>query len=109
MRRSLVSFPKFFSLFLLLVLASFAVWSAAARNQGGGAAPASTVALNPSKLPDISGLHLGIPLADATALMKKMYPRGVGVMNGGPLGPQNQTAVDVLRAQGDGRDIAGVD
>jgi hypothetical protein len=107
MRRSSIPSPKLISLFALL--ASFAAWSFAAQNQGGSAAPASNFALDPSKLPDISGLHLGMSLADATALMKKMYPRGVGVMNGGPYGPQGQPAVAVLRAQGDGRDMAGVD
>lgn len=100
MRHPSVLSSKLIPLFALL--ASFSVWPAAAQKSGGSA-------LDPSKLPDISGLHLGISLADATALMKKMYPRGVGVMNGGPLGPQNQTPVGVLRAQGDGRDIAGVD
>jgi hypothetical protein len=97
------------SILSITLLASLVVWPAAAQNQGGSAAPASAGVLDPSKLPDISGLHLGTSLAEATALMKKMYPRGVGVMNGGPLGPQNQGAVAVLRAQGDGSDATGVD
>jgi hypothetical protein len=85
----------------IALLASLVVWPAAAQNQGG--------TLDPSKLPDIGGLHLGVSLADATAQMKKWYPKGVGVMNGGPYGPQHQTAVGVLRATGDFRDATGVD
>jgi hypothetical protein len=96
-------------IFSISLLASLLVWPVAAQNQGGSAAPVSVGVLDASKLPDISGLHLGISLAESTALMKKMYPRGVGQTNGGPFGPQNQTAVGVLRAQGDGRDAAGVD
>jgi hypothetical protein len=107
MRSPITQFLK--HAFSIALVALFAVWPVAAQNRGGAVASVSAGTLDSSRLPDISGLHLGTSLADATALMKKMYPRGVGVMNGGPFGPQNQTAVGVLRAQGDGRDAAGVD
>src|SRR5579862_336119 len=59
----------------IALLASLVVWPVGAQNQSGSAAPVSAGVLDASKLPDISGLHLGIPLAESTALMKKMYPR----------------------------------
>jgi hypothetical protein len=86
-------------------------------SQGGGGAwqPPSGAAAAPagppdlSKIPDISGLRLGMSLADATAVMKKLYPRGVGQLNGGPFGHQQANSVAVLRATGDFRDAAAVD
>jgi hypothetical protein len=82
-------------------------WSPPSGNGTAAAAPAGPADL--SKFPDISGLRLGMSLTDATAVMKKLYPRGVGQMNVGPFGPQHVSKVGVLRAQGDGRDAAAVD
>jgi hypothetical protein len=82
------------------------VWSPPS---GNAAAAAPTGSADLSKFQDISGLRLGMSLADATAVMKKLYPRGVGQMNVGPFGPQHVSKVGVLRAQGDGRDAAAVD
>jgi hypothetical protein len=87
--------------------AASAPWTPPSDTPSAATVPAGP--LDPSKLPDISGLHLGMSLAEATAQMKKWYPKGVGVMNGGPYGPQHQTAVGVLRATGDFRDAAAVD
>ena len=83
------------------------VWSPSSGNGTAAAAPAGPADL--SKFPDISGLRLGMSLTDATTVMKKLYPRGVGQMNVGPFGPQHVSKVGVLRAQGDGRDAAAVD
>ena len=82
-------------------------WSPPSGDATATAAPAGPADL--SKFPDISGLRLGMSLTDATTVMKKLYPRGVGQMNVGPFGPQHVSRVGVLRAQGDGRDAAAVD
>jgi len=68
--------------------------------------------LDPSKLPDISGLHLGITLAEAKAALQKLYPSArIDALNGGGIGPQNIPAVSLFRVQGDntGHNEAGVD
>ena len=82
-------------------------WTAPSGNGTAAAAPADPADL--SKFPDISGLRLGMSLADAAAVMKRLYPRGVGQTNVGPFGPQHVSKVGVLHAQGDGRDAAAVD
>ena len=95
--------------FTLMMMLSFCPNVCAQTSQSGAQNAPSSGGLDSSKLADISGLHLGASLAEAAALMKKWYPKGVGVMNGGPYGPQHQTAVGVLRGTGDFRDAAAVD
>jgi len=95
--------------FTLVMMLSFSPNVRAQTSQSGAQNAPTSGGLDSSKLPDISGLHLGASLAEATALMKKWYPKGVGVMNGGPYGPQHQTAVGDLRGTGDFRDAAAVD
>ena len=86
------------------------VWSPPSADGSKAAAPTNSASpVDLSRFPDISGLRLGMPLAEATAVMKKLYPRGVGQMNVGPFGPQHVSTVGVLRAQGEGRDFAAVD
>lgn len=97
-----------FAIALLMVFTFY--WNARAQSSPSGAQNAAPLGrLDPSKLPDISGLHLGVSLAEAKVAMQKWYPRGVAVTNGGPFGPQHQTFVGVFRATGDGGDAAGVD
>lgn len=68
--------------------------------------------LDPAKLPDISGIHLGMKMPEAKAALQKVYPSArIDAMNGGGLGPHNQLAFTALRVQGNntGHDQAGVD
>jgi len=71
-------------------------------------APAAfTGPLDPSKLPDISGIHLGMNLEDAKAALQKLYPNArIDVMNGVFLGPQHVSFVGLYRVQ---RDSTGLD
>lgn len=92
---------------LLIVLAFSS--NTLAQSQSGAQDAAPSGRLDPAKLPDISGLHLGVSLVEAKAVMQKWYPRGVAVTNGGPFGPQHQTPVGTFRATADGGDEAGVD
>ena len=71
-------------------------------------APAAfTGPLDPSKLPDISGIHLGMNLEDAKAALQKLYPNArIDVMNGVVLGPQHVSFVGLYRVQ---RDSTGLD
>jgi hypothetical protein len=91
---------------LTALLCSWVILSVASASgsatTGGGTADLS-------KFPDISGLRLGMPLQEAAAVMKRLYPRGVAQTNLGPFGPQHVSAPGLLRAQGDGRDAAAVD
>jgi hypothetical protein len=76
-------------------------------------APAAFVGpLDSSKLPDISGLHLGMTLAEAKAVLQKLYPgTTITAMGGTPIGPQHQVFTGLYRGAGDstGSNEAGVD
>ena len=64
------------------------------------------VQLDPSRLPDIGGIHLGMKLPEARAALQKLYPNArIDALNGLP------TAVSFFRVQGDntGHNQAGVD
>ena len=74
---------------------------------GAPAAPAGP--LDPSKLPDISGLHLGITMPDAKAVLQKIYPGlRIDAMGGSAMGPQHQVFTGLFRVQGN-NDAAAVD
>lgn len=93
----------------------------AARQTQGAAAPyvppsgapaAFTGPLDSSKLPDISGVHLGMTLAEAKTALQKLYPgTTIVASNGMGLGPHNLSAVGRYRGAGDstGGNEAGVD
>jgi len=72
-----------------------------------GAPTAFTGPLDPSKLPDISGIHVGMNLEDSKAALQKLYPNAhIDVLNGVVLGPQHTSSVGLYRVQ---RDSTGLD
>jgi hypothetical protein len=94
--------PRFWCVVLAAVLALAGVAPGAAQEGP----------LDPVKLPDISGIHLGMKMPEAKAALQKVYPSArIEAMNGGGLGPHNQLAVASFRVQGNntGHDQAGVD
>jgi Sec-independent protein translocase protein TatA len=64
------------------------------------AAPAAPpAALDPTKMPDILGVHLGTPLQEALATLKSQYPKGrFEQWRHDPLGLQNPSPRDVTYA-----------
>jgi hypothetical protein len=77
------------------------------------AAPAAFVGpLDPTKMPDISGIHLGMTMPDAKAALQKLYPNArIDALNGGVIAPPSLSVVGLFRVQGNntGHDQAGVD
>ena len=74
------------------------------------AAPAGP--LDPSKMPQINGIHLGMPMADAKVALQKLYPNAhIDALNGMVVGPQHQSLPWLLRVQADssGLDASTVD
>jgi hypothetical protein len=78
--------------------------------------PAATAAfvgpLDPSKMPDISGIHLGMTMPDAKAALQKLYPNArIDALNGGVIAPPSLSVVGLFRVQGDntGHDQSAVD
>ena len=73
---------------------------------------ASAGPLDPAKMPQINGIHIGTSIADAKAALQKLYPgRQVDALNGQTMGPQHQSWPAALRAMSDsiGTDVTGVD
>lgn len=96
-------FPQALPLCIVLAFVGIAPALASAAPEGS---------LDPAKLPDISGIHLGMKMPEAKAALQKVYPSArIDAMNGGGLGPYNQPAVATFRVQGNntGHDQAGVD
>lgn len=79
-----VSWMHYFSLFTLILLAGLAVNSSLATPAFPQAAPA----LDPSKLPDIVGIHLGMSPEEVHAALQKAYPQPISgsKMSFGPNG-----------------------
>jgi hypothetical protein len=74
--------------------------------------PASAGPLDPMKMPQINGIHIGTSIADAKAALQKLYPgRQVDAINGQAMGAQHQSWPQALRALGDsiGTDETDVD
>ncbi|MBS0376996.1 MAG: hypothetical protein JSS29_00810 [Proteobacteria bacterium] len=70
--------------------------------------------LDPARMPQINGIHLGTPLAEATAMLHRLYAAPgarVDAQNGQSLGPQHQAWPQSLRAASDsiGNEEADVD
>ena len=73
---------------------------------------APTGPIDPAKMPQINGIHLGMPIADAKAVLQKLYPTGhVDALNGMVIGPQHQSFPWLLRVQANssGLDASTVD
>jgi hypothetical protein len=73
---------------------------------------AGTGPVDPAKMPQINGIHIGASMADAKAALQKLYPgRQVDALNGQTMGAQHQSWPAHLRATGDsiGTDETDVD
>src|SRR5277367_513134 len=84
------------------------VWSPPSDAPTGGAAGS----IDSAKMPQINGIHIGTPIADAKAALQKLYPgRQVDALNGQTMGAQHQSWPQALRAMGDsiGTDETDVD
>ncbi len=76
--------------------------------------PAAVGPIDPAKMPQINGIHLGEPLADAAATLRKLYSgqgARVDALNGQSMGAQHQAWPQTLRAASDsiGSEEADVD
>jgi hypothetical protein len=76
--------------------------------------PAAVGPIDPAKMPQINGIHLGEPLADANATLRKLYSgqgARVDALNGQSMGAQHQAWPQTLRAASDsiGSEEADVD
>jgi hypothetical protein len=66
--------------------------------------PPAAVPIDPARLPQLYGIHLGEPLADAAATLRKLYSgKGarVDALNGQTMGAQHQAWTQTLRAASD--------
>jgi hypothetical protein len=95
-----------------------AVSSAGAPNvfvpSNADAAAAAAGPIDPAKMPQINGIHLGEPMADAAATLRKIYSGNgarVDAINGQGMGAQHQAWPRSLRAASDsiGSEEADVD
>ena len=102
MKRNVLNLPAVGLLSFILACGLFAT-RAIAQNTPNAQIPAAPAAgLDPSKLPDISGIHLGMPVADAKVALQKLYPNArIDAMNGIGLGPHNVSTVGMYRVEGD--------
>lgn len=83
-----------------------------ARQQVHSPAAGAAPPMDPAKMPQINGIHIGTSIADAKAALQKLYPgRQVDALNGQAMGAQHQSWPVHLRAMGDsiGTDETDVD